>query len=486
MTKIKSIVFLLSLILICSCEKSSTKKELKTEIETYLKEQIQIQQIPGLALGVIKNGKIIYEGYFGQADIENNTPVNENTLFPVYSITKLIVSTGVFQLIEQNKISLEDDISIYIENIPKDWQHIKIKNLLTHSSGLPDFGVIDGDISDADIWLRIINEEMHYETGDRFEYNQTNYWLLARIIEKISGSSFGEFIINNQFKKSANNIVFSSDLSDNFLNRASRHEFNNEKGKYDISKIYGGERYHAVNGLNITLRGLIEWNKRLDNNQLIKKTTKQSLWKPFDFKNKQDQFLHGWHTYEFKNGSSYGFTGGAHTGFRKFIKNDLTVIIFTNGHKYFSTHNDIINRVAGIIDENLIDKKAIVQHKILAAFLTKDIEKAIEKYYVVKNSNPENKEEIAGKPWLSYENTLNSLGYLFLEKNNVKNAIKIFELNTIENPKSANCFDSLAEVYFTDNQLSLSKNNYEISLALNPENESAKKMLNDIEKQMNN
>ena len=486
MTKIKSIVFLLSLIFIYSCEKSSTENRMKKEIETYLKEQMQMQQIPGLALGVIKNGKIIYEGYFGLADLENNTPVNENTLFPVYSVTKLIVSTGIFQLIGQNKISLEDGISKYIENLPKDWQNIKIKNLLTHSSGLPDFYLKEGRISDADIWLRIINEDLHFETGDRFEYNQTNYWLLAKIIEKISGASFEEFIINNQFRKDTNNIVFSSDLGDNFLNRASRHEFNNEVGKYDISKLYGGKRFHAVNGMNITLRELMKWNNRLDNGSLLKNKQKQNMWKPFEFGNKKDEFLHGWHTFKFKNDSSYGFTGGAHTGFRKFVNNDLTVIVFTNGHKYFSTRNDIIERVAGIIDENLIDKKVIIQHKILAAFLTKDIEKAIKKYFVVKNQNPENEDEITGRPWLSYERTLNSLGYLFLEKNNVKNAIKIFELNTTENPKSANCFDSLGEAYYADNQLFLSKNNFEISLTLNPENNNAKKMINLIEKQMNN
>ena len=400
MTKIKSIALLLSFILICSCEKSSTEKKLKVEIDTYLKEQIQMQQIPGLALGVIKNGNIVYEGYFGKADLENNTHVNKNTLFPVYSITKLIVSTGIFQLVEQNKISLEDTISKYIENTPKNWQHIKIKNLLTHSSGLPDFGIAGGEISDADIWLRITNEKMHYETGNQFEYNQTNYWFLAKIIEKVSGVSFDKFIIDNQFNKDTNNILFSSDLGYNFLNRASRHEFNNKKEKYDISKIYGGKRFHAVNGMNITLRELIKWNSRLDNGSLLGNEQKQNMWKPFQFNNKKDDFLHGWHTYSFdNNNNSYGFTGGGHTGFRKFLKNDLTIIVFTNGHKYFSTHNDIINRVAGIVDEKLIIKKGVVQHEILSAFLTKNTEEAIERYYVVRNKNPENNVEIKERPW---------------------------------------------------------------------------------------
>tara|TARA_R110001592_G_scaffold22214_5_gene88669 strand:- start:6629 stop:8086 length:1458 start_codon:yes stop_codon:yes gene_type:complete len=485
MTKIKLTLLLLSLLFIYSCQKSSAEKELKNEIESYLTEQIQMQEIPGLALGVIKNGKVVYEGYFGKADLENNTPVNESTLFPVYSITKLVVTTAVFQLIEQDKISLEDDVSKHLENLLEAWQGLKIKNLLTHSSGLPDFFVNEGNTSDADIWSRLITEQMHFEIGNQFEYNQTNYWLLAKIIEKISGTSLEEFIINNQFEEGTKEIIFSSDLGENFSNRASRHEFNNETAKYDISKIYGGKRYHAANGMNITLKALMEWNNRLDNDVLLTPEQKNNMWKPFPFGNGRDEFLHGWHTYSSKNGNAYGFTGGSQTGFRKLVKNDLTIIVFTNGYKYFSPHNDIINRVAGIVDENLRDEKAIVQHEILAAFLTKNIEEAIEKYRLVKASNPETEAQIAGRSSLSYESTLNALGYLFLQKN-IKDAIKVLELNAAENPQSANCFDSLGEAYFADGQLSLSIETFLMSLDLDPENSNAKRMINLIEHSMNN
>ena len=456
MTTTKLTLLLSSLLFIFSCEGNRKENDFKKEIETYLQEQIQMQQIPGLALGVIKNGKVVYEEYFGKSDLETNATVSENTLFLVYSITKLMVSTGVFQLIEQHKISLEDDISKHLENLPEHWKHIKIKNLLTHSSGLPDFYVTEGNTSDADIWSRLTNEEMHFETGNQFEYNQTNYWLLAQIIEKVTGTSLDEFIINNQF----------------------------QKGTTDI--IYGGKRYHAANGVNITMKELIEWNSRLDKNKLLSDEQKNNMWTPFEFGNKRDAFLHGWHTYSLKGGNAYGFTGGSQTGFRKFVQNDLTIIIFTNGYKYFSPHNDIINRVAGIIDENLRDEKAIIQHEILAAFLTNNIEEAIEKYHLIKANNPEAETQIEGRSSLSYESTLNALGYLVLQKNKVKDAIKILELNAAENPKSANCFDSLGEAYYADNQLSLSKQTFGKSLALNPENINAKRMIDLIEQQINN
>lgn len=204
---------------------------------------------------------------------------------------------------------------------------------------------------------------------------------------------------------------------------------------------------------------MIEWNKRLDNNKLIHKTTKQSLLKPFGFKNKQDKFLHGWHTYSRKNSNSYGFTGSSRTGFRKFIKNDLTIIILTNGYKYYSTHTDIINRVATIIDENLTDKREIILQNISSTFLTKDINIAIENYHLVKTKKPETKLELTEESWPDYEGILNKIGYVFLGENEIKKAVKIFELNVKGHSYSANCYDSLAEAYLVSKQFKLSKKN---------------------------
>lgn len=487
MNKIKSIVILLIIFINVSCQNNTSEKGLKNkkqEIESYLKTQIQLQEIPSLALAVIKSGEVIYEGYFGNTDLEQDIPIDKNTIYPIYSITKLMVSTGVFQLIEQNKISLEDNISKYIENTPEKWQAIKIKNLLTHSSGLPDISVFNAHISDKEEWARVTNENLHFALGNQYEYNQTNYWLLAQIIEKVSGISFEEYILNNQFLNIKSGVLFSSDFTKHIKNRVNRYVYNNATNTYINPIIYDAKRFHAANGLNITLRGLIEWNKRLDNNQLIKETTKQALWKPFNFKHKQDKFLHGWHTYSLKNSSSFGFTGGSHTGFRKFVKNDLTIIVLTNGHKYYSTHNDIINRVAGIIDENLIDKREIILQDILSTFLTKDINIAIENYHLVKTKNPETESKLTGGAWPNYEGILNRVGYVFLGSNEIKKALKIFELNVKEHSESANCYDSLAEAYLANNQFKFSKKNYEKSLKLDPENNNAQAMIKLIENRM--
>lgn len=473
-----------ALILIVSCEKEPVKALNKEEITTYIKQQMDIQEIPGLALGVINNGELVYEGYFGESDREKHTKVSDKTIFPLYSVTKLMVSTAVMQLVQQHKISLDDTVATYIRNLPESWQDVQIKHILTHSSGLPDFHFMEWHLSDEEAWGKLIKEERHFPVGNQFEYNQTNYWLLAQIIEKVSGTSFEKFILENQFPNAGNAVVMSSDFTDRFLNRAVRYDYNIEKKQYVNLEIKGTSRFYAANGINSSLKELIQWNTLFDSDFLLKTAQKRQLWKPFEFTNKQDAFLHGWHVYNFKGNKSYGFTGGAHTGVWKFVAKDLTIVLLTNGYKYFPVHNDIINKVAGIVDAQLKNEKADVQYKIVRSFLQDDIQKAITNYYLVKKENPET--NLDKKTSYSYENTLNSIGYTFLNQSKTTEAIQIFELNTKENPTSSNCFDSLGEGYLKDNQLVLAKKNYEKALSLNPGSETAIEMLEHIQELIRN
>ena len=477
MGKLKTMLFVLLILLISSCQnltkdkKESSSKQLENEIEPYLKEQIKVHEIPGLALAVVKNNKVIYKGYFGTENFENNTPVNKLTMFPVYSISKLISATAVFQLIEQGKISLDDTLSKYIENVPKNWQNISIANLLTHSSGLPDFSLFEGDVSDEEMLSKISKDSMHFEKGNQWEYNQTNFWLLSKVIERVTAITFDEFVLTNQFSNTKSNVLFSSNMTKIIPHRVYRYDFIDDLGVLEKRNFDGGERAHACNGLNISLDELIVWNTKLDTDVLLKPITKAKMWQPFEFANDKRAFLYGWDIYRTNNIKSYGFTGGMQTGFRKFIDQDMTIIYLSNGHKYYPIHNTVLEHIAGLVEPKLINKPALSDEKIITEFLKMNFEKAKKNYYKVRDENPE----------LDYEATLNNLAYVFITKKNIDYAIKIFELNSQEHPNSYNAFDSLAEGYFLNEQFELSKINYQKSLALNPENTNAKDIIDQIE-----
>lgn len=477
MKTFKTFAILLLLLLSISCSNQNKKTKyvkVKTEIDDYLYKIIELHNIPGLALAVIKDDKIVYEGYFGKASMEDNTPVNENTIFGIFSTTKLISTVGVFQLVEKSKLNLEDKISKYLDNLPDEWEDIKIKNLLTHSSGLPDvvrFEDIPYSLPDEEKLSRLSKKSMQFETGNQFSYNQTNYWLLTQIIEQVTGMTFDDFILRTQFPMSEEGVVFSSDATEEIPNRANKYNFDNKLKKYVKSTVNNGFRAHSGNGMNITLQEFVQWNRNLDNNSLLEKETKQLMWQPFGFKNKKDNFLYGWGTYMVNNKPSYGFSGGNVTAFRKFIEADITVIFLSNGYKYFDIQDQVVNHVAGLVDENLIDQYSLSKERIAYGFLKNEFEKAEHTYLTIKRENPD---------W-DFERKLNSIGYVLMRNDRSNDAMKIFKLNVEENPKSGNAYDSLAEGYFKIGQLETSKENYKKSLELNPKNNNAKAMISEIE-----
>lgn len=351
---------------------------------------------------------------------------------------------------------------------------MQIKNLLTHSSGLPDFIFYASDLSDEDLFSKLFEADMDFRTGNQFRYNQTNYWLLAQIIEKVSGLPFHEFIIQNQFSASGDRVLFSSNATEAIPNRIGKYNYNKDLKKYEIATDNFGTRGYSGNGLNITLSEFIQWSKNFDNGSFINEETKSLMWSRFDYANKKDKFLYGWGIYPINGKESYGFSGGGVSGFRKFIEKDITIILLTNGYKYYPVQDVIINHIGGIMDESLVDRSKIVEQEVISGFLNKRNDDVNKVYSEVKR-------EISTS---DLEKLLNSVGYKLLAMNQIKKAIEIFKLNVSENPESFNAYDSLAEAYLYDDQFELSIENYKKSIELNPENTNAIHMIERIERRL--
>ncbi|MEG1589675.1 serine hydrolase [Chryseobacterium sp.] len=462
--------FVLSSIIVFCQKKEDSKVELKQTIDNYLQQTIKANDIPGLAVGVVKDGKIIFEAYYGKENLEGNNPVNKNSLFRIYSTSKLISTVGVFQLIEKGQLSLDDKISKYLEDLPKEWQEVKIKNLLSHSSGIPNiirYNDILVTATDNEKIERLSKEKMEFKTGNQFSYNQTNYWLLTMIIEKTTGEKFEDYILKSQFKNSKDKILFSSNSSENIANRVVKNFYNTKTKRYEKTSENDGLRAHSGNGVNITLPAFLDWSKNLNNNIFLNSETKKSMWKLFDFNNKKDRFGYGWDITKVKNHNSYGFSGGNVSAYRNFPDNNLSIIILSNGYRYFPIQNQIVNHIAGLVDKNLIDEYLLSEELIISEFLKIDNQKAAQKYEALKKKYPE---------W-NFEKTLNSIGYILIGNGRLNDAIKVFELNVKENPNSGDAFDSLGEGYFITKKYEISKKYYLKSLELNSKNDNARKML---------
>ncbi len=462
----RAILFIL--LMLGGCKNSFTSEQSaeinQEKIGNFVSTVVERYQIPGAAVAVIQDGKVIYKQYYGKASIEHNAPINNDTLFRIYSTTKLFTATGIFQLVEKNKIRLEDTVSKYLDDLPETWKSIKIKHLLTLSSGLPEFAG-DPDIPEDIVAAMTYEAPMQYNAGDRWSYTQTNFWLLQRIIEKLTGIPFSEYILQQQFRTAAGQVLFSSNSFDVIPNRATRYGSNSESKVFETvyyrNKPYG----HSGNGLNISLDEFINWNNNFDKGSFVKDETKTLMWSEYEYK-MPHKFSHGWVIYPVNDQLSYGFTGGGVAGFRKFNKHNLSVIWLTNGNKYSYSINRVINHIAGLADANLLDSNVTMFELLLDSFANNSFDTALQKYQTIA-SKAENKK-------VDFEQLLNSLGYEFLSFGKHILALNIFKLNTREHPDSWNTHDSLAEGYEALKDVENALVSYKKSLQLNQDNQHAR------------
>ncbi len=163
---------------------------------------------PGVAVLLLQDGHVIYKKAFGAANLEYQIPITSNTVFNANSLSKQFVAFAVYLLEKEHKISLEDPIQKYIPDFPEYEHPIKIKHLLSHTSGIRDqWGLLslagfrfDDFISTEQI-LHFIKKQqsLNFETDTKHAYSHSNYTLLARIIEVASNQSFSEFMQEHIF-----------------------------------------------------------------------------------------------------------------------------------------------------------------------------------------------------------------------------------------------------------------------------------------------
>jgi CubicO group peptidase (beta-lactamase class C family) len=234
------------------------------------------KESPGGAVGIIKDGELIYSKGFGLAHMEHGIQNTPSTLFYIGSIAKQFVAFSVLLLEEEGKLSLNDEIQTYLKGFPKYQQPIKIKDLIHHTSGIRDYfdliklrGEISLDHQSAEKVFNLIKSQSNtkFETGSKYDYSNSNYFLLSKIIEKVSGQSLMDFARDNIFVPlGMSNTKFCGNVYEIVANRAGsywkeRIGFSNLISRYDLV---------GAGGLYSTIEDLFIWDKNLENNKLGK------------------------------------------------------------------------------------------------------------------------------------------------------------------------------------------------------------------------
>ena len=226
MNKIVSIALTIFLLILQSCsnqlfkqnlEVESASTEFKEKVDSIVINKMNQYNIPGLSIGLIRKDSIIYTKGYGVRSIKNNKLVTENSIFHTASISKLFTAVATMNLIEQNRITVDDKLVDLLPELKYDDKRVKeitIKNLLNHTSGLPDISNYhwdnnnQSDNSLQEFVLRL-NLKLDATPSSAYQYSNLAYDILGYVIEKISGSTFDAFLKEQILNKSG---MYNSDF----------------------------------------------------------------------------------------------------------------------------------------------------------------------------------------------------------------------------------------------------------------------------------
>lgn len=458
-----------------------------TGTDSFIKNKMQELSIPGMQVAVVQHGKIVFNQSFGIANLQDSIPVTSKSIFPINSCTKVFTGVAIMQLVEEGKIDLSAPISHYLDSLPESWQPITIRQLLTHISGLPDiisimdpfgggFGILGNE---ANAWEKIKARPMDFVPGTQFSYNQTNYLLLGKLIAKLTGKPFTQVYQEKQFQVAGMPNTIFGDSRDIIPNAVPSYRL-----KQNARRLAAHETKHintfvefpsflrTGSGLNATAEDMANWIIALQQGKLFKnKSTLNTMWTASTFNNgSPTPWALGWGFNKFRSRHrAVGMSGGERSAFLIYPDDDLAIIVLTN--LAGSAPQNFIEEIAGYYNPEIPVSDPFI---MLRSQITKEgFEHTAEIYKKLKKKDPD---------FNPSENSINNWGYQLMGEEQLKNALEIFKLNILINSKSWNAYDSYGEVLLKDGQKEEAISAYKKSVELNPNSESGKKVLAELQK----
>jgi CubicO group peptidase (beta-lactamase class C family) len=180
-------------------------QDAQAKMDQYMQARVKVDHFMGSIL-VAEHGKIILSKGYGMADVKAGIPNAPDTEYRIDSITKQFTAMAILELEARGKLSVQDPVCNYVPDCPKDWGAITIYNLLTHTSGIPNFSsfpnfrtVETEQLTPQQLLALFENKPLDFMPGAKFSYGNSGYEVLGYIIEQVSGESYQEFLSRNVF-----------------------------------------------------------------------------------------------------------------------------------------------------------------------------------------------------------------------------------------------------------------------------------------------
>jgi CubicO group peptidase (beta-lactamase class C family) len=455
----KNIIFCIITIALFSCNPQSktlkNQNEYVQNLDSLITEYFEKGFFNGNIL-VAKNNSVIYQKSFGFTDGSQQTKLNSNSIFNIGSIAKEYNGVAIMMLQERGLLNLNDTISKLDLGLP-DWsKKVTISHLLNYVSGVPKMDIKNYPRNDEEAWtiLRSV-DTLLFEPETEFYYDNSNVFLQKRIVEKVTGLSYQEFVLENIIKplKMTNTVI---DPKSNYPNRTFCYDKNKKECPEFI--FVSGWPWQDINDLHT-------WVKAMNSNVLISQKSFNSLvTNPYlDYKASSlgEYFEHD--KFQRHDGSALKFRSILLND----LKNDVVVILLVNTPTNLSY---ISYKALDIV----LNKPFISVYDYMKAPTFKNVDFGIKAYKELKENHFD--EYRFDDPI-----ELNRLGYqLYRSKKDINEVIKFFKFAVSQFPQSPDVNDSLAEMYFNNKQYSLALSNFNKAIKLGGTGGNAKMMINKI------
>ncbi|UCG85791.1 MAG: serine hydrolase [Gemmatimonadota bacterium] len=447
-------------------------------IEELVGQYHELRQFNGAVL-VGQHGNVIYEGGFGYANMDWQIPNTPDTKFRIGSVTKQFTAAVILNLAEQGKLDLEGTITDYLPDYPSDvGGKVTIHQLLTHSSGipsytgLPDFDEMARDRYAPDSFITVFSElDLEFEPGSAFRYNNSGYFLLGVIIERVTGTSYEE-ALRTMVLDPLGLDETGYDHHERIIDGRATGYSKRLTG-YDVAAYLDMSLPYAAGSMYSTVRDLHKWDRLLYSDSVFgNSASKELMFTPYI----QD-YAYGWIVRDIPVGPDssmvklVGHGGGINgfvTGFWRLVDDGYVVIVMDNtaGDRVADIQRGIVDILYGEIPAT---PRRSIAEALLGIVEERGLDAGVSQYREFKESRPDDFD--------FRESELNSLGYHYLNMGDTEASIAMFKLNVEAYPDAYNTYDSLGEAYLAAGDSVRAIENYVKSVELNPRNENGRTVL---------
>ena len=357
MTKSLSIPILLTIIAfsLTSCKNKSNNKEsfLFEETDTYVKRMIDSSEIVGLNYAILIDGKLMHEKAFGFANLDLKVPMTTDKLFAVASMSKMFSSIALHKLLQENDRNVNETVGELLPkrtDLPETWRKLTLKQLLSHTSGIPDqidYQIYLAPENDATVIEEMKNKPFTSIPGTESRYNATGFLLIRIIIEKLANQNFESFMQTQYFDKLQLKHANYGGFKKVVTNRVK--SYRNVNNQLQLFPLNYAPSMYAAAGLNINMQELIVWFQTILNEEILTKDELEKIWTPVLLNNNKDGYFgQGWVARKMED--NYRMVGHGGAGISAFghywnekTKENITIIVLTNGAKKWTVRPEQIN-----------------------------------------------------------------------------------------------------------------------------------------------